>query len=292
MWRSGQTFHRTKKFRNHGHWSEDSYCSGKWMNLFVSRHDVHSTKTHSAQRRSIKIDKQNVLQRHCIWLNLRVKDTFSTERFQCFAQKYSWLHFVEIKSKPIFRFSAIILSPEMVESQSRALKAPWTSLILAPDMAESQSRALKALWNLDYRNDSLIPENICHPQRNPNLKRIFFFLIWTLGLAESIDVLKTSGSFHVQSPNGLNPTLSEFNEIWHTCWFRPQTSNLKFFIDQMIGFRDMRGLIFWKFRENKGGAQLKNSISFELVVQSGKARYLWKKEKARNSNLTLFLWFG
>jgi len=33
------------------------------------------------------------------------------------------------------------------------------------------------------------------------------------------------GSFHVKSPNGLNPTLSEFNEIWHTCWF--QTPSLK-----------------------------------------------------------------
>ena len=141
----------------------------------------------------------------------------------------------------------------MVESQSRALKAPWTSLILAPDMAESQSRALKALWNLDYRNDSLIPENICHPQRNPNLKRIFFFLIWTLGLAESIDVLKTSGSFHVQSPNGLNPTLSEFNEICHTCWF--QTPNLKSKIFQWSDHRFPRygGLIFSKFWGNKGG---------------------------------------
>jgi len=37
----------------------------------------------------------------------------------------------------------------------------------------------------------------------------------------------------------LNPTPSEPKEIWHTCWFWPPTSHLKFFIDQMIGFRDM-----------------------------------------------------
>jgi len=24
-------------------------------------------------------------------------------------------------------------------------------------------------------------------------------------------------SFHIKSPNGLNPILSEFNEIWHIC---------------------------------------------------------------------------
>jgi len=39
----------------------------------------------------------------------------------------------------------------------------------------------------------------------------------------------------------LNPTLSEFNEIWHICWFQPQTSNPKFFNDWMIGFQDMGG---------------------------------------------------
>ena len=49
------------------------------------------------------------------------------------------------------------------------------------------------------------------------------------------------GSFHIKSPNGLNPTLSEFNEIRHKCWLRPQTSNLKFFVDWMIGFPDMGG---------------------------------------------------
>jgi len=33
------------------------------------------------------------------------------------------------------------------------------------------------------------------------------------------------------------------------------------------------------------------SISFELVVQSEKIRYLWKGEKPRNSNLISLLWF-
>jgi len=42
---------------------------------------------------------------------------------------------------------------------------------------------------------------------------------------------------------------------------------------------------FENFEKKKGGAQLQNTISFELVVQSGKVRYLWKGEKARNSNL-------
>ena len=37
------------------------------------------------------------------------------------------------------------------------------------------------------------------------------------------------GSFHVKSPNGLNPTLSEFNEIWHTCWFQPSNLTSKIF---------------------------------------------------------------
>jgi len=43
----------------------------------------------------------------------------------------------------------------------------------------------------------------------------------------------------------LNPTLSEVNEIWHTYWFKPQTSNLKFFSDWTIGFQDM-GIDFLK----------------------------------------------
>jgi len=28
---------------------------------------------------------------------------------------------------------------------------------------------------------------------------------------------KAPGSFHVKSPNGLNPYLSDFDEIWDTC---------------------------------------------------------------------------
>jgi len=51
--------------------------------------------------------------------------------------------------------------------------------------------------------------------------------------------------------------------------FIPQTSNLKFFSDRFLRYG---GLIFWKFWENKGGAQFQNTISFELVVQSGKVR--------------------
>ena len=51
----------------------------------------------------------------------------------------------------------------------------------------------------------------------------------------------------------LNPTLSEFNEIWHTCWF--QTPNLKSKIFQWSDHRFPRNgrLIFFKFWENKGG---------------------------------------
>ena len=93
-----------------------------------------------------------------------------------------------------------------------------------------------------------------------------------------------TGSFHVKSPNGLNPTLSEFNEIWHTCWFQPPNLKSKIFQWSDDQFPRYGRLIFWKFWE-RGSAQLQNTISFELVVQSGKVRYLWKGEKARNSNL-------
>jgi len=57
------------------------------------------------------------------------------------------------------------------------------------------------------------------------------------------------------------------------------------FVVRHVGFI-MGELIFWKFWQNNGDAQLQNTISFELVVQSGKVRYFWKGEKARNSNLT------
>jgi len=40
---------------------------------------------------------------------------------------------------------------------------------------------------------------------------------------------KAKVSFHVKSPNGLNPTFSDFNEIWHTCWFRPPNLRSKIF---------------------------------------------------------------
>jgi len=53
-----------------------------------------------------------------------------------------------------------------------------------------------------------------------------------------------NGSFHVKSPKKktiLSPTLLECNEIWHTCWFWPKFSKLKFFVDRMIGFLDMGG---------------------------------------------------
>jgi len=54
-------------------------------------------------------------------------------------------------------------------------------------------------------------------------------------------------------------TLSEFNEIWHTCWFCPQTSkNLKFFIDQMIGFRDIAGYFFENFEKIRGAPNFKS----------------------------------
>jgi len=56
--------------------------------------------------------------------------------------------------------------------------------------------------------------------------------------------------------------------------FGPQTSNLKFFADWVIGFRDMGGYFFENLEKIKGGAQLQNTTSFEPVVQSKKVRYL------------------
>ena len=58
---------------------------------------------------------------------------------------------------------------------------------------------------------------------------------------------------HVKSPNGLNPTLSEFNEIWHTCWFQPPNLKSKIFQWSDDRFPRYGGLIFSKFWENKGG---------------------------------------
>jgi len=65
---------------------------------------------------------------------------------------------------------------------------------------------------------------------------------------ESENIQPTLTHFHnrvipcqiTQKKTILNPTLSDFNEIWHTCWFQPQTANLKFFSDRMISFRDMQ----------------------------------------------------
>jgi len=55
------------------------------------------------------------------------------------------------------------------------------------------------------------------------------------------------GSIHVKSPNGLSPTLTEFNQIWHTCWFQPPNLKSKFFQWLDDWFPRYEGLIFWKF---------------------------------------------
>jgi len=72
------------------------------------------------------------------------------------------------------------------------------------------------------------------PTNNKNPKPFnFYFQIETTRLSASVECLNSSSaqltgefwhsanmakrSFHVKSPNELNPTLSEFNEIWHTC---------------------------------------------------------------------------
>jgi len=47
------------------------------------------------------------------------------------------------------------------------------------------------------------------------------------------------------------------------------------------------GVNFLKILKKLG--RLQNTISFELVVHSGKVRYQYKGEKARNSNSTSFL---
>ena len=71
--------------------------------------------------------------------------------------------------------------------------------------------------------------------------------------------------------------------------FSPQTSNVNFFSDRFPSYGE---LIFWKFWENEGGSQLQNTISFELVVQSGKVRYPWKGGKARifSSDINFAIW--
>ena len=35
------------------------------------------------------------------------------------------------------------------------------------------------------------------------------------------------GSFRVKSPNGLNPTDSDFNEIWYTCYLGTHSAKSK-----------------------------------------------------------------
>jgi len=47
----------------------------------------------------------------------------------------------------------------------------------------------------------------------------------------------------------------------------------------MISFQDMGVYFFENLEKIKGGAQLQNPVFFEVVVQSGKVRYLWKGEK-------------
>ena len=37
----------------------------------------------------------------------------------------------------------------------------------------------------------------------------------------------TLGSFRVKSPNGLNPTDSDFNEIWYTCYLGTHSTKSK-----------------------------------------------------------------
>ena len=66
----------------------------------------------------------------------------------------------------------------------------------------------------------------------------------------------------------LNPTLSEFNEIWHTCWFWP--TNLK---SQILRWSDDRfpryGFFFENLEEIRGSAQLQNTIARERSVFCG-----------------------
>ena len=74
--------------------------------------------------------------------------------------------------------------------------------------------------------------------------------------------------------------------------FDPQISNLKFFINWVIGFTDRGCCFFDNFMKNGMATKFIMTISPELVVQSGKVKYLWKGEKARNSNLASFLSLG
>jgi len=54
-----------------------------------------------------------------------------------------------------------------------------------------------------------------------------------------------------QKKTFLNSTLLELMKFGMHVGFDPQTSNLKFFIDWMIDFRD-RELFFFKLRKNEG----------------------------------------
>ena len=47
-------------------------------------------------------------------------------------------------------------------------------------------------------------------------------------LTQSIHLpFSASGSFCVKSPNELNPTVSDFNETWHTCWLGTHSTKSK-----------------------------------------------------------------
>jgi len=97
---------------------------------------------------------------------------------------------------------------------------------------------------------------------------------------------KAKVSFHVNSPNGLTPTFLDFNEIWHTCWFRPQTSDLKFFVDWTIGFWDMGGKFFENLEKISRGPTLKHHI-FWTSGPIWKSKVSIKRGKVRNSNMTI-----
>jgi len=116
-----------------------------------------------------------------------------------------------------------------------------------------------AIWNMGVNHPRLAFVNV-------EIFTNFCFLAHNFG--------SRYGSFHVKSPNKktiLNPTLSELIQIWHTCWFWP-ASKSQIFCWSDDRFPRYGDLIFWKFRENKGGRPTSKQARYSkawLVLKLG-----------------------
>ena len=77
---------------------------------------------------------------------------------------------------------------------------------------------------------------------------MFFFIHVIL---VTVLVYYAIGSFCVKSPNGLNPTDSDFNEIWYTCYLGTHSTKSKIWGQSDQWFGRYAPPKLWEFRQKR-----------------------------------------